>query len=148
MTTEFPNSENTLTSSTLALLARISKATELFTTSGAKMNPGQLSESRVTLASLYCSLGECVASARKDSDIAEFESKKAKLSAYKTYRSLNSSGVDSKTYSEYDSLELTLEAIMKKYDYERLKNIHDGTSEMLNAMSSRLRVLEGEKRNS
>lgn len=148
MTTESQNSD-TSTSFLSGILESIKGATELFTSSkGLGMMPNPLSEKRIKLASLYCSLGECVAEARKESDMAEFDSKKAKLESYKAHRSENKSGVDSKAFSEYEALELTKRAIELKYNYERLKNIHDGTSEMLNAMSSRLRVLEGEKRNS
>lgn len=128
---------------------RILSAIKIYTgTEYLKLNGGQISEHRMVLASLLATFSDEVSNIRRDADIQELMAEKSKIEIYKKHRLEESSQKDAELEAKYSSLDEYVKAINLRADARRYQMLYDSCKDILNAMSSRLRELETERRES
>lgn len=107
--------------------------------------PDQLSTQRVRLAAYYSYLGEEYSKMRAEADRAEFDAKIMESESYKEYREAGKTQADAKEYARLGAGSRHREALSRQLEAKRLQQLLGGLSELLNALSSRLRNLEAER---
>lgn len=106
-----------------------------------------LAEDRTILASLNSRLGEIIAEEREKLRAKKFSLKLSQGLRYKQYRTEGLSGSDAKEYSHLDFSQEEEEIINLVSDVHRMETLSSSVQEMLNALSSHLKVLGNDFRN-
>lgn len=132
----------------MEIIERLQKAAAIYQGDAIKTrNPEQISTDRAVLSGLYTALGDEVAESKKTYEMADFDAKTKRLKLYKSLRDEGNGPTDAEKLSRLGVKDDEKAVLDLKHHYHRMKNLLDGTKEMLNSLASRIKVLESQARN-
>ena len=105
-----------------------------------------LTTQRLELAGHYTSIGEDMAELRREADDLEIDVKRVEMEAYERLRNVEEmSGQDAKMLAKKDTFVISKELNKTRKIVRQYELVHLGTAQVLNALSSRIKVLDREQ---
>ena len=105
-----------------------------------RLSPAQIVNLRLKMSTLLSELGDHIPNTRR----CLSEAKNAQINEYIQLRKESCTQKDAEMQSKYNTAQALIDA---EYQFNRLKQVIDGGREILNALSSKLRVMELEAKN-